>query len=206
MALTDKLDAIADSIRAKTGKTALMTLDEMPAEIASIKSGGGSGGEVVQHVGSYDYSITTASKKTSSSAATSGTTMTATKKLLFADYGIKPDLSNLVAIVAEVGTFQISQYISNSTTYYSTSSYTYTPRLAPNENGNFDIYFRWYDENSNPETNASGNIYFKIDTLDEEGLSLKFYYGWGLNSANVRSSSPVGFKYVYVITKEASAE
>lgn len=40
MALTDKLDAIADSIRAKTGKTALMTLDEMPAEIASIKSGG----------------------------------------------------------------------------------------------------------------------------------------------------------------------
>lgn len=45
MALTDKLDAIADSIRAKTGKTALMTLDEMPAEIASI-SGGGSGGGV----------------------------------------------------------------------------------------------------------------------------------------------------------------
>ena len=41
MALTDKLSAIGTAIRAKTGKTALMTLDEMPTEIASITSGGG---------------------------------------------------------------------------------------------------------------------------------------------------------------------
>lgn len=40
MALTDKLSAIGTAIRAKTGKTALMTLDEMPTEIASITSGG----------------------------------------------------------------------------------------------------------------------------------------------------------------------
>lgn len=40
MALTDKLTAIGVAIRAKTGKTALMTLDEMPTEIASITSGG----------------------------------------------------------------------------------------------------------------------------------------------------------------------
>ena len=36
MALTNKLSAIGDSIRAKTGKTELLTLDEMPTEIASI--------------------------------------------------------------------------------------------------------------------------------------------------------------------------
>ena len=36
MALTDKLTAIGDAIRAKTGGTASLTLDEMPAEIASI--------------------------------------------------------------------------------------------------------------------------------------------------------------------------
>lgn len=39
MALTDKLTAIANAIRAKTGKTANMTLAEMPAEIASIQTG-----------------------------------------------------------------------------------------------------------------------------------------------------------------------
>lgn len=41
MALTDKLTAIADAIRAKTGKSTSMTLDEMPTEISSITTGGG---------------------------------------------------------------------------------------------------------------------------------------------------------------------
>lgn len=40
MALTDKLSAIGDAIREKTGKTDLIPLDDMPAEIRSIKSGG----------------------------------------------------------------------------------------------------------------------------------------------------------------------
>ena len=39
MALTDKLSAIGTAIRNKTGKTALMTLDEMPTEIAGISTG-----------------------------------------------------------------------------------------------------------------------------------------------------------------------
>ena len=42
MALTDKLTAIAEAIRSKTGKTDSMTLDEMPTEIANIQTGGGS--------------------------------------------------------------------------------------------------------------------------------------------------------------------
>lgn len=44
MALTDKLTAIADAIRGKTGGTDKLTLDQMPAEIAGIEAGGG--GEV----------------------------------------------------------------------------------------------------------------------------------------------------------------
>jgi hypothetical protein len=40
MALIDKLNAIGDAIREKTGKTDKLTLDEMPNEIASIVSGG----------------------------------------------------------------------------------------------------------------------------------------------------------------------
>lgn len=38
MALTDKLTAIADAIRAKTGKTGTMTLDAMPTEIGNMVS------------------------------------------------------------------------------------------------------------------------------------------------------------------------
>lgn len=56
MALTDKLTAIANAIRAKTGKSATMTLDEMPTEIASI-SGGGSATLITKTItanGSYD--------------------------------------------------------------------------------------------------------------------------------------------------------
>ena len=41
MALTDKLTAIADAIRGKTGKTDGLTLDQMPAEIEGIQGGGG---------------------------------------------------------------------------------------------------------------------------------------------------------------------
>lgn len=39
MALTDKLTAIGDAIRAKTGDTAMLTLDEMPTAIAGITTG-----------------------------------------------------------------------------------------------------------------------------------------------------------------------
>lgn len=41
MALTDKLSAIGNAIRAKTGGTELLTLDAMPNEIASIQTGSG---------------------------------------------------------------------------------------------------------------------------------------------------------------------
>lgn len=41
MALTDKLTAIADAIRGKTGGTEKLTLAEMPLAIAGIEAGGG---------------------------------------------------------------------------------------------------------------------------------------------------------------------
>lgn len=41
MALTNKLTAIADAIRGKTGKTAEMTLDQMASEIVGIETGSG---------------------------------------------------------------------------------------------------------------------------------------------------------------------
>ena len=44
MALTNKLTAIADAIREKSGTSALLTLDAMPGAVAAIETGGGSGG------------------------------------------------------------------------------------------------------------------------------------------------------------------
>lgn len=46
MALTNKLTAIGNAIRAKNGETALYTLDEMPQKIAAIE-GGGSGSSIL---------------------------------------------------------------------------------------------------------------------------------------------------------------
>ena len=40
MALTDKIKAIADAIRAKTGQTGTLTLDAMPTAISGISGGG----------------------------------------------------------------------------------------------------------------------------------------------------------------------
>ena len=41
MAIIDKLKAIANAIRSKTGKTEMLSLDEMPSEIEGIETGGG---------------------------------------------------------------------------------------------------------------------------------------------------------------------
>lgn len=43
MALTDKLSAIGNAIREKTGKSDLLTLEQMPQEIAGIQTGVGDG-------------------------------------------------------------------------------------------------------------------------------------------------------------------
>jgi len=61
MALTDKLSAIGDAIRAKTGKTAGMTLDQMPGEIAGISGGGTLGAISVTENGVYSAAYETAS-------------------------------------------------------------------------------------------------------------------------------------------------
>lgn len=67
MALTDKLTAIGDAIRTKTGSAGLLTLDQMATEIANIS--GGSGGDI-------DFNIQ--SIQVANSASTSFTQLTLT--------------------------------------------------------------------------------------------------------------------------------
>lgn len=60
MALTNKLSAIADAIRSKTGGTHLLTLDQMPEAIRSIETGSGGGipEEALTISGICDYRFT----------------------------------------------------------------------------------------------------------------------------------------------------
>ena len=55
MALTDKLTAIGDAIREKTGKIDLIPLEQMPVEIANIKGGGDAIMKTVEGSSAFDY-------------------------------------------------------------------------------------------------------------------------------------------------------
>lgn len=50
MALTDKLTAVADAIRGKTGGTEGLTLDQMAMEIEGISGGGGENAKLIAHL------------------------------------------------------------------------------------------------------------------------------------------------------------
>ena len=190
MALTDKLSAIGNAIRAKTGKSDLLSLDAMPAEIASIQTGG-SGGNFVETIKSYDYEFTGSGNKTSKSSAIDATVFNATTKILFADFGIKPDL---VSIITEIGTYQIRFQTTNGTDYYYSNSYTFTPRIVKNDSGGLDVYQQWYKQ----ELEYTGYNYLKIKSVDAEGIELEYTDTRYWTS----DRRPVGFKHVYVITTE----
>ena len=68
MALINKLTAIADAIRGKTGGTDPLTLDQMATEIAGIEAGGGgsmeSGELVTTSANFYRFTIPVSSRKT----------------------------------------------------------------------------------------------------------------------------------------------
>ena len=59
MALTDKLSAIGNAIRAKTGGTDMLTLEQMPTAIASIQTGsGGTSDELAKKIITGEGDIT----------------------------------------------------------------------------------------------------------------------------------------------------
>lgn len=85
MALTDKLSAIGDAIRAKTGKSGLITLDEMPIEIAGIQTGSADipfkfGGINAEKVSEYyeKWTLADTSFEIGVSASTTATSILAT--------------------------------------------------------------------------------------------------------------------------------
>ena len=80
MALIDKLTAIANAIRSKTGKSATLTLDEMPTEIASIETGSGGGTEDLNDVLSEQETLIAELKSTLRGKAIGGDSGTENNK------------------------------------------------------------------------------------------------------------------------------
>lgn len=85
MALTNKLAAIGDAIREKTGKSAKLTLDQMPSEIRSIQTGSTDvpfpyGGMNAEKVAEYDesWTLSDTSFVKGSSSSTTATSILAT--------------------------------------------------------------------------------------------------------------------------------
>ena len=122
MALTDKLSAIGNAIRAKTGKTEMLTLDQMPEEIASIVTGGGNGGD-------YDIVVTDNADGTQSWAITDASGGTVVEPVLITKNVTSNGTYNAVAdgadgyssVVINVETEPVLESISI------TANGTYTP-------------------------------------------------------------------------------
>jgi hypothetical protein len=180
MALTDKLDAIADAIRAKTGKTALMTLDEMPAEIEGISGGGG-----IVTDDEYDYTTLHSVRVThTSSSSTSGST-----PVDFSDY-----LDGTEKIAFITAWINVSGYSSSSFSRIGIPGEYIQDKNALKLNP-----FNWSGANYTPNIDYEDNevFYFYWDTLTLKG---NVYYNKSLQGALFRNATICYYK-----RKEATA-
>ena len=158
MALTDKLSAVGNAIRVKTGKTALLTLDEMPAEIASIQTGGGGGSATDGNA----YIVITRTMEVSNSSQGS-----------YQAWSI--DLSDYIS--------DLSQIVSISTSGSTSSNgiYGYWHRDFLDENGYFDF---WKSSTFYPrEGTRAGTLKWLPNPMtgDTSTTTLIFQKNWSMN-------------------------
>ena len=108
MALTNKLTAIADSIRAKTGSTNKLTLDEMPTAISNISSGGGDLPEEALNItgscrimfanGNWDWFINHYGNRVTTSSITDADSMFSKSKVTNIPFYINLDNNNSASL------------------------------------------------------------------------------------------------------------
>lgn len=179
MALIDKLTAIGDAIRSKTGGSELLTLDEMPQEIQSIQTGGG--GEVSEELDTLTISPTTI---TSYGTQSSGEIMDYAFYNCFSLTSI--DIPNIVAI--------------RSCSFQNCTSLTEVS--LPNVVRMLGNTFRGCDSLSRAELGSildvSGAFSFRDTALDT--LILRGNGVSQLTSTNIFQSTPIedGTGYIYV--------
>ncbi len=121
MALTDKLTAIADAIRGKTGGTDELTLDQMATEIAGIESDPVLSELTVTENGEYtpDEGVDGFSKVIANIAASGGGGIGATK---FIDVDITVEASTTTAVTYTVDNLEFITLVENPANVYSAFS------------------------------------------------------------------------------------
>lgn len=163
MALIDKLNAIGDAIRAKTGKTDKLTLEQMPLEIESITGGGGVSDSRIKYVtfiglgGVELYKMPVIVGDTCHDPVTKGYIETPTKESTaqynythsgwsLTDGGsasssaltnVTEDRTVYAAFASTVNKYTITYYDSDGTTVLTTKSVAYgaTPTYIPEKSG-----------------------------------------------------------------------
>lgn len=179
MALIEKLSAIGEAIRAKTGKTDLLTLDEMPTEIAAIETGGASG--VHNHViNTYTFTF---------EGTSTGFTAEGTQSLDLTQFGVKEDLSNLVAVIFNCNCVYWNYIIQSGVnkSKYSYLSKTYQKMIV--EDGQLVLKSGVYSANTD-----YSSIYF----ANKEANNVRLYY----KDSSYSSTRPVYFTKAYIIVEE----
>lgn len=111
MSVNEKMTAIAEAIRGKTGKSDTLTLDQMPLEIAGIEAGGGSSVE--------EYEIVTANWSAAGSGIPSPVVLSESDNFVLYLNSSTTDTGSLVGVLTQtnVGGRTISmmyQYINAS--------------------------------------------------------------------------------------------
>lgn len=175
MALTDKLKAIGNAIRSKTGKSDALTLEQMPTEIASIQTGSSDipfikTGLNAQLVATYDEAFTLADTSfiIGSSPSTSATSIKATVSNRFTSASIAIGDKDVIVVqkcivkpkVSSDATGKVQQisYVYMHTTFISKGrrSATDTSLYARRTHNATGVYIRYYNS-SGVDTIASAS-------------------------------------------------
>ena len=125
MALTNKLTAIADSIRAKTGSTNKLTLDEMPTAISNISSGGGDLPEEALYInsvcksmfarGKWDWFINNYGNRITTSSISDAQSMFDSSRVTSIPFDINISNCILTSIFQECKNLEVPPYIKGKT-------------------------------------------------------------------------------------------
>lgn len=143
MALTNKLSAIGNAIRSKTGGTELLTLDQMPTAIASIETGGSwntyTGKIVLQDTFTNNLTIPVDTSQATFIIAC----IEAVKTGTITDGEIVYDEGYITPPVSNYGTIMGYWIISRNLLITPTITYRYSPTVADETYNYSNAYYRY---------------------------------------------------------------
>ena len=194
MALTDKLTAIADAIREKTGSTEAMTLDEMAEGITGLDTSGGSSTKynatIDNLLGDTDDDGVLQAPSDSFSLIFTGVKDIGKNALFHAFYGCTSltslDLSGLTDVSGSYG----MNYAFCGCTSLTSAAF---PNLT-DVSGSYGMSYAFYSCTGLTSLDLSA-----LETISDSGMSYAFY-GTGVTSLDLPSLTSLGQQALYCNT------